>query len=75
MALKGQIQNISIKRGTKVSDRPKEGFVRTVEVEIIPSNYAFYGEKYWDNTAEILKNNISARAIDGIEYRVKIREN
>jgi hypothetical protein len=55
-----------------ISNRPKEGFIRTVEVEIIPQNYSFYGRAYWENMANILRNQIISKAIDGIEYLVKI---
>lgn len=72
MILHNRVKDIRIKRGTMISDKPKEGFIRTVDVEVIPDEYAFYGEKYWDNFAEILKNNIRSKAIDGVEYRVKI---
>ena len=58
-----------------ISDRPKEGFIRTVDVEIYPLNYAFYGQKYWDNLSEVLKKDIKLKAIDGVEYRVNIIEN
>lgn len=72
LILNNRVKDIRIKRGTTISDKPKEGFIRTVDIELIPEEYAFYGEKYWDTFAEILKNNIRARAIDGVEYRVKI---
>lgn len=75
MVFTGSIQKIVVRRGTTISDKPKEGFVRTVDIEIVPADYAIYGQKYWDSFAEILKNNIKARAIDGLEYRVLIKEN
>ncbi|CAA7196793.1 type VI secretion system baseplate subunit TssF [Chryseobacterium potabilaquae] len=72
MVLKDELKEIHVKRGTMISHKPKEGFVRTVEVEIIPKNYSFYGKVYWENRANILKKQIISKAIDGIEYRVKI---
>lgn len=74
MMLNQELKDIKVKRGTMISDRPKEGFIRTVDVEIVPHNYSFYGRKYWDHLAEVLKNNIRAKAIDGVEYRVMITE-
>lgn len=73
LMLKEQLKSIEISRGTMVSDRPKEGFVRTVDVNITARDYDFYGQKYWENMAGVLKNHITERAIDGIEYRVKIK--
>ena len=72
MVLKDELKDVRVKRGTMISNKPKEGFVRTVEVEVIPQNYSFYGRVYWENMANILRNQIISKAIDGIEYRVMI---
>ena len=72
MVLKDELKDVRVKRGTMISNKPKEGFVRTVEVEIVPNNYSFYGRMYWENMANILRNQIVSKAIDGIEYIVKI---
>jgi len=72
MVLKDELKDVRVKRGTMISNKPKEGFVRTVEVEIIPHNYSFYGRAYWENMANILRNQIISKAIDGIEYLVKV---
>lgn len=74
MMMKDDLKSIKITRGTIISDKPKEGFVKTVDVNIIPHSYAFYGKGYWDNLATVLMNNIKVRAIDGVIYRVKINE-
>ena len=72
MILKEELKNVKVTKGTMISDKPKEGFIRTVEVNIVPQNYSFYGKNYWENMATILKNNIKAKAIDGVEYFVTI---
>nr|WP_314491284.1 type VI secretion system baseplate subunit TssF [uncultured Chryseobacterium sp.] len=72
MILKDELKDVRVRRGTMISNKPKEGFVRTVEVEIIPQNYSFYGRVYWENMANIIRNQIIAKAIDGIEYLVTI---
>lgn len=74
MTLKNQLKSVTVTKGTMISDKPKEGFIRTIDVNIIPQDYAFYGSKYWDKMAEILQNDIKAKAIDGLEYRVVIHE-
>lgn len=66
------IRSVNIRRGTIISSRPKEGFIKTLEIEITPQSYAYYGEKFWDNRALTLKYKIIHRGIDGIEYIVKI---
>ncbi|TXH66994.1 MAG: hypothetical protein E6Q83_19110 [Thiothrix sp.] len=70
--LKDDLKDIRIKRGTMISSKPKEGFIRTINIEIVPSSYSFYGENYWNNMAVSLKNQIVAKAIDGIEYLVQV---
>ncbi|MCA6066477.1 type VI secretion system baseplate subunit TssF [Chryseobacterium sp. RG1] len=72
MVLKDELKEVRVTRGTMISNKPKEGFVRTVEVEIIPQNYSFYGRMYWENMANMLRNRIISKAIDGIEYLVKV---
>ncbi|MCY0968280.1 type VI secretion system baseplate subunit TssF [Chryseobacterium wangxinyae] len=72
MVLKDELKDVRVKRGTMISIKPKEGFVRTVDVEVVPQNYSFYGRVYWENMANILRNQIVSKAIDGIEYRVMI---
>lgn len=72
MVLKDELKEVRVKRGTMISNKPKEGFIRTVEVEIVPNNYSFYGRLYWENMANILRNQIILKAIDGIEYVVKV---
>ena len=72
MVLKDELKEVKVTRGTMISNKPKEGFIRTVEVEIIPQNYSFYGRAYWENMANVLRNQIISKAIDGIEYLVKV---
>ena len=74
MTLKDKLKNINVKRGIMVSDKPKEGFIRTVDINIVIQDYSFYGSKYWNNMQEVLKNNIKSKAIDGVEYRITIQE-
>lgn len=74
MILKNSLKKITVSRGTMISDKPQEGFVRTVDIDIIIQDYAYLGTKYWNNMANTMKNNIKNKAIDGIEYRLKITE-
>ncbi|KIA85484.1 type VI secretion system baseplate subunit TssF [Kaistella jeonii] len=74
MILKDSLKKINVSRGTMISDKPREGFIRTVDIEIVVQDYSYYGSKYWNNMATTMKNNIKNKAIDGIEYRLKISE-
>lgn len=64
------ISMINVTKGTAISSKPKEGFIRTLEVNIIPLDYAAYDDAYWQSKARALKQQIELRAVAGIEYRV-----
>lgn len=72
LLLKDDLKEVRVKRGTIISNKPKEGFLRAINIEVVPSSYGFYGKAYWDNMAISLKNKIIAKAIDGIEYQVQV---
>ena len=73
--LKDELKKVEVKRGTIISDKPKEGFIRTVEIEITPASYATYGKSYWDKMAIAIKTQIESRSIDGITYIVRVINN
>lgn len=74
MMLKGEMKSIDVKRGTIISTKPKEGFIRSVEITIVPRVYRQFGKQYWENMATTLKRQIEMRAIDGVEYLVAIND-
>ena len=74
LMLKNDMKSVNVSRGTIISNRPKEGFIRTIEIEIVPNDYEYLGKKYWDNLSVTLKHQIMLRGIDGIEYIVKIND-
>lgn len=73
LVLKNEVKSVEVKRGTIISSKPKEGFVRTIEVEIVPNDYAYLGDKYWSDFSDTLKYQIMLRGIDGTEYIVRIK--
>ena len=73
--LKDELKKVEVKRGTIISDKTKEGFIRTVEIEITPASYATYGKSYWDKMAIAIKTQIESRSIDGITYIVRVINN
>lgn len=72
LTLQNDLKTVEVKRGMIISDIPQEGFVRTTEIEIVPRSYAEYGKTYWDKMAVSLKSQIESKAIDGVEYIVRI---
>lgn len=74
MMLRDEMKSITVKRGIMISEKPNEGFIRTIDISIEPQNYTFYGKSYWDAMAETLKHHIKSKAIDGLEYRIAIKD-
>lgn len=75
LTLKNELKEVEVKRGTIISDKPKEGFIKTVEIEITPTSYATYGKNYWDKMAITIKTQIESRSIDGVTYIVRVINN
>ena len=73
MVLQDQCKEVFITKGIKVSNHPKEGFVRTVNISIIVSNYEDLSLQYWIDYARNLQEQIANRAIDGIDYLVDFK--
>lgn len=73
MVLQANCKHITISKGIQVSDKPKEGFVRTVNIEIVVDNYEEMGTQYWVDYSRSLKQEIESRSIDGITYLVHFR--
>ncbi len=68
--LRNLVRDITVKKGTDISQKPKEGFIRTLEICITPVDYEAYNAAYWISTAKALKQQIEQRSVDGVAYRV-----
>lgn len=73
LMFKDSLKSVDIRRITTVSKKPKEGFIRAIEVTVIINNYDKLGSKYWENQTLILKEEITLRSIDGLEYIINIK--
>ena len=70
MMLQEHCKEVHISKGVQVSDKPTEGFIRTVNIEIVVDNYETTNQRYWTEYAHNFKRQLVDRAIDGIEYKV-----
>ncbi|XZF16265.1 type VI secretion system baseplate subunit TssF [Chitinophagaceae bacterium MMS25-I14] len=70
--LRSIAKSVELKKGTAVSTKPKEGFIRTLDIYItIPDTiYAEFNENYWHKRNKTLLQQIEARSVDGINYRL-----
>ncbi|WP_410879202.1 type VI secretion system baseplate subunit TssF [Myroides sp. DW712] len=70
MMLQEHCKEVHISKGIQVSDKPTEGFIRTVNIEIVVDNFEIGSKRYWTEYAHNFKRQLVDRAIDGIEYKV-----
>lgn len=70
MVMKDELKSIKVSRGTIISDKPKEGFVKLLMLVLL-LRIMLLRKNYCNNQAIVLMNSIKMRAIDGVIYRVK----
>jgi hypothetical protein len=68
--LRNLLKDIQVKKGTAISERPKEGFIRTIDIIITTYDYTAFPESYWQSRGKALIQQIEARSVDGISYRI-----
>ena len=73
MVLEEHCKEVRISKGIQVSDKPKEGFSRTINIEIVVDNYESFNAHYWVDYARNFKRQLINRAIDGIEYIIQFK--
>ncbi|MBB1139386.1 type VI secretion system baseplate subunit TssF [Myroides sp. WP-1] len=73
MVLQDHCQEVLVSRGIKVGDNPKEGFIHTVNIVIVVDNYEEWSSQYWIDYARSLQEQITNRAIDGVDYLVEFK--
>jgi len=73
MVLQGHCKAVHISHGVQVSEKPKEGFTRTVQIEIVVDNYESGSSQYWVDYARNFKSQLENRGIDGIVYIVQFK--
>lgn len=73
MVLEEHCKEVRISKGIQVSDKPKEGFSRTINIEIVVDNYESFNAHYWVDYARNFKRQLINRAIDGIEYNIQFK--
>lgn len=57
-----------------ISDKPKQGFIRVIKIDITVNNYRTFDKEYWYALAVDLQEKIAARSFVGLDYRVMIMD-
>lgn len=67
--LGNRLTNVTVKRGFVISDNPKEGAKRTIDVIVSPSN-KIAGTEEWDQLCSQLKSKLQTRSGMSYNYRI-----
>lgn len=67
--LGSRLVNVTVKRGFVISDNPKEGAKRTIDVILVPAN-KMRGNEEWDQLCDQLKSKLQVRSGMSYNYRV-----
>ncbi len=70
--LGGKMQKLTFHNGIALSDHPKQGYIRTLEVHITPHNIHELSMKEWDHIAATLLLKLKSLSPDNVNYKVFI---
>jgi len=70
-----KLKDIQFEKGLALSNHPKQGYIRTLDIKLIPNNYMDLQPQEWDYLANNLFIKIKANSADGINYRVMVENN
>lgn len=67
-----KIKDITFSKGLQLSPHPTQGYIRTLDIHIVPANYQELDEKEWNHIANGLLVKIKSLSPDGVNYRIFI---
>ncbi len=65
-----KLKTVVFRKGLAPAHHPKQGYVRTLDVVLIPNRYEDFDEAGWTYMAQTLLAKIIASSPDGVNYRV-----
>lgn len=72
--LGGILESVKFKQGLAPSEHPKQGYVRTLDVVLVPRPLQTVDGAQWAYLAKTLLTKIKSRTPDGINYRVVVEQ-
>lgn len=72
--LGNRLKNVTVKRGFAISDNPKEGAKRTIDVILNPINQKMADNEEWDQLCSQLKSKLQTRSGMSYNYRILSKE-
>lgn len=72
--LGGKLKEVQFEKGLALSAHPKQGYLRTLDIKLIPNNYGDLQSQEWNYLANNLLIKIKANSPDGINYRVMVED-
>ena len=67
-----RLQKVQFKQDLAPGDHPKQGYIRTLDIVLVPQPYSIINKAEWNYMAQSLYTKIKARTPDGINYRVMV---
>ena len=72
--LGSRLKEVKFSKGLALSPHPKQGYVRTLDVILLPQRFAEFELTEWEYIAQNLLSRIQANSPDGIHYRVLVSQ-
>ncbi|HTB99928.1 MAG TPA: hypothetical protein VK705_04550 [Ferruginibacter sp.] len=70
--LQGKLKEVKFEKGLSLSDHPKEGYIRTLDIKLQPHRYTDHDASQWNYLTQNLLTKIKDKSPDGIHYRVMV---
>jgi hypothetical protein len=70
----GKIKDVVFKKGLTPSHHPRQSYIRTLDIKLIPHRYEDFDDAGWAYMAQALQAKIIANSPDAIHYRVLIEK-
>lgn len=67
-----KISKITFQKGISASAHPKQGYIRTMDIHLTPTNFHELNAKEWDHIAATLLTKIKSLSPDGANYKVLV---
>jgi hypothetical protein len=72
--LQGKLKEVKFEKGLSLSEHPKEGYIRTLDIKLQPYRYADHDTLQWNYLTQNLLTKIKNKSPDGIHYRMMVEE-
>ncbi len=73
--LGSKLKDVKFEKGLSLSPYPKQGYLRTLNIKLIPNFYTDLQPKEWNYLAQNLLIKIKSNSPDGVNYKIIVENN